>query len=109
MEGLGELRFKESDRLTTMEKNLTACGISASVTEDVLTVRGKGAKRKGAVTIPVKFDQRIAMSFLVLGMVGGQSIAIDDSSIIRTSVPGFIPLMNALGASIKTDDGYVMS
>ncbi|MBD25692.1 MAG: 3-phosphoshikimate 1-carboxyvinyltransferase [Candidatus Marinimicrobia bacterium] len=109
MEGLGELRFKESDRLTTMEKNLTACGISASVTEDVLTVRGKGAKRKGAVTIPVKFDHRIAMSFLVLGMVGGQSIAIDDSSIIRTSFPGFIPLMNALGASIKTDDGYVMS
>ena len=109
MESLGELRVKESDRLTVMEKNLAACGVSASVSGDVLTVRGGAPKGNTAVTIPVNLDHRIAMSFLVLGMAGNRSIAIDDSSAIGTSFPGFIPLMNGLGASITAADGRELS
>ncbi len=109
MEGLGELRVKESDRLTVMEKNLAACGVSARVSGDALIVRGGAPEGNTTVTIPVNLDHRIAMSFLVLGMAGNRPIAVDDSSAIGTSFPGFIPLMNGLGASITAADGQELS
>ena len=101
MEGLAELRVKESDRLAVMEKSLIACGVEACADGDALIVRGGGPKGNAPVTIPVNLDHRIAMSFLVLGMISERPIAIDDSSAIGTSFPGFIETMNGLGASIE--------
>jgi len=103
MDGLAELRVKESDRLTVMEKSLNACGVDARVEGDTLIVRG-GIKAKGPVTIPVNLDHRIAMSFLVLGMAADHPVAIDDSSAMDTSYPGFIAAMNRLGAWIEAVD-----
>ena len=40
------------------------------------------------------------MSFLVLGLATRQPVAVDDGSPIDTSFPGFVELMNGLGASI---------
>jgi 3-phosphoshikimate 1-carboxyvinyltransferase len=48
-------------------------------------------------------DHRIAMSFLVLGMGAGESVAVDDASAIATSFPDFLSLMNSLGAAITED------
>jgi 3-phosphoshikimate 1-carboxyvinyltransferase len=101
MLGLAELRVKESDRLGTMAQGLAACGVDVTEGEDSLTVRGsKGAKPKGGATIAVKLDHRIAMSFLVLGLAAQQVIRIDDGAAIDTSFPGFVALMNRLGAAI---------
>lgn len=102
MLGLSELRVKESDRLGTMAHGLTACGVDVTEGEDSLVVRGgKGAKPAGGTTIAVKLDHRVAMSFLVLGLAARKPISIDDGSAIDTSFPGFVSLMNRLGASIK--------
>lgn len=109
MEGLSELRVKESDRLAVMEKNLAACGISASAEGDTLVVRGGGPKGNAPVTVPVKLDHRIAMAFLVLGMVADRPIIIDDSSAIGTSFPGFIEMMNGLGALVEPAGGGELS
>ena len=46
-------------------------------------------------------DHRIAMSFLVLGMASAEPVAVDDSGFIDTSFPGFVDLMNSLGARIS--------
>lgn len=99
MLGLEELKVKESDRLTAMAVGLEACGVVAKATADSLTVAG--GKTKGGATIPVNLDHRIAMSFLILGMVSEQPIAVDDASAIATSFPDFIGLMNSLGANIQ--------
>jgi 3-phosphoshikimate 1-carboxyvinyltransferase len=40
------------------------------------------------------------MAFLVLGMVAERPVTIDDGSPIETSFPGFVALMNRLGAAI---------
>ena len=45
-------------------------------------------------------DHRIAMAFAVLGMVSEQPVSIDDGEPIATSFPGFVPMMNGLGADI---------
>ena len=40
------------------------------------------------------------MSFLVLGMAAARPVTIDDGAPIETSFPGFVELMNGLGARI---------
>jgi 3-phosphoshikimate 1-carboxyvinyltransferase len=98
MEGLGELRVKESDRLAMIATNLQACGVKLEVEGDTLTVHG--GKPKGGATIATAMDHRIAMSFLVMGSATAEPIGIDDGSFINTSFPGFVPLMNELGTKI---------
>lgn len=104
MLGVGELRVKESDRLGAMARGLTACGVKIEEDQDTLIVHGTGVPPQGGVTIAANLDHRIAMSFLVLGMVSTQAMTIDDASSIDTSFPGFRDLMNTLGAQIKGEE-----
>ena len=101
LEGLAELRVKESDRLGAMAKGLAAAGVDVTETEDSLTIRGGGAKHPGGVQIEAHLDHRIAMAFLVLGLATERLISIDDAATINSSFPGFAALMNGLGADIK--------
>ncbi len=98
--GLSELRVKESDRLTLVAEGLKAAGADIEIEGDDLIVHGKGKPPVGGATIATALDHRIAMSFLVLGMATDQPIAVDDGSVIATSFPGFVDLMNGLGALI---------
>ena len=98
--GARELRVKESDRIAAMARGLTACGVGVEELEDGLIVKGRGRPPSGGARIATEMDHRIAMSFLVLGMVTGNPVAIDDARMIDTSFPGFVPLMNGLGARI---------
>jgi len=100
MNGLAELRVKESDRLGAMARGLAACGVAIEEEADVLIVHGTGRPPAGNTTIATHFDHRIAMSFLVLGMVAAAPITVDEADSIATSFPGFVALMNSLGASI---------
>lgn len=105
MDGLAELRVKESNRLDGMAQGLTACGASVAVEGDSLVVRGNGRPPRGGALIPVSLDHRIGMSFLVLGMATDEPVGIDDAAAIGTSFPGFVALMTGLGALITTDTG----
>ena len=102
MEGLAELRVKESDRLAAMATGLAACGVHIEETEDSLTVHGSDQPIDGGALIAANLDHRIAMAFSVLGMVSLNPVTIDDGSPIATSFPGYIKLMNSLGAKIET-------
>lgn len=101
MLGLKELRVKESDRLAMVADGLAACGVALEVgADDSLTVHGAGEPPKGGALIATAMDHRIAMSFLVLGAATAEPIQIDDGAFIETSFPGFVTLMNGLGAKI---------
>ncbi len=100
MDGLAELRVKESDRLAAMATGLIACGVSAEARGDTLTVRG-ASNVPGGATIATHMDHRIAMSFLILGLASDAPITVDDGSMIRTSFPQFQSLLHTLGASIE--------
>ena len=103
MTGIGELRVKESDRLHATAIGLTACGVVVRSGEDWMEVDGlgAGAKPEGGAMIAVDLDHRIAMAFLVMGMGTKNPVAIDDAAAIATSFPGFVNLMNGLGADIS--------
>ncbi len=100
MEGLAELRVKESDRLAAISKGLRALGVEVEEGDDWLAVQGNGAPPAGGCVIETNLDHRIAMAFLVLGCVTERPVTIDDATPIETSFPGFAGLMNGLGASM---------
>lgn len=100
LEGLAELRVKESDRLDAIVRGLTAAGVEVEASDDALTVKGGGGPPPGGARIEARLDHRIAMAFLVLGMVAEAPVEIDDATTIDTSFPGFADLMNGLGAAV---------
>ena len=104
MDGLAELRVKESDRLAAMADGLAACGVRVEVDADSLIVHGTGAPPPGGAEIAVNLDHRIAMAFMVLGMVAERPVTIDDGDPVDTSFPGFVELMNGLGANLTTTE-----
>lgn len=100
LRGLAELRVKESDRLEAVASELTACGVRLEIEGDDLIIHGTGKAPSGGATVHTRLDHRIAMSFLVLGLVSEEPIAVDDARPIETSFPGFAALLNGLGANI---------
>jgi 3-phosphoshikimate 1-carboxyvinyltransferase len=100
MRGLGELRVKESDRLAAIAAGLASCGTEVAIEDDTLIVTGCGRPPRGGARIAARLDHRIAMAFLVLGMAAERAVSIDDGATIATSFPGFVALMNGLGAAI---------
>lgn len=99
MQGLDELRVKESDRLAAIEAGLQANDVATSSGPDWLAVTGGRVRGGGAVK--THLDHRIAMSFLVMGLASQKAVSIDDASMIATSFPDFVPLMTSLGAKFE--------
>ncbi|HEX2446720.1 MAG TPA: 3-phosphoshikimate 1-carboxyvinyltransferase [Methyloceanibacter sp.] len=97
MQGLAELKVKESDRLNATAAGLAACGVKAHVEGDDLIVEGRG-EVKGGGMIETHMDHRIAMAFLTLGLGARKPVTVDDTSMIATSFPDFMALMTGLGA-----------
>jgi 3-phosphoshikimate 1-carboxyvinyltransferase len=100
MRGLGELRVKESDRLAAVANGLRSCGVEVEDGPEHLVVLGATGRPRGGAEIAANLDHRIAMAFLVMGMVAEKPVSVDDGSPIETSFPGFVELMNGLGARI---------
>jgi 3-phosphoshikimate 1-carboxyvinyltransferase len=100
MNGVEELRVKETDRIAMMAQGLSANGAKVEIGTDWMQVTGTGTAPPGGARALTALDHRIAMSFLVLGTVTGEPVAVDDTAAIATSFPGFVALMNGLGARI---------
>ncbi|MGY6706794.1 MAG: 3-phosphoshikimate 1-carboxyvinyltransferase [Rhizobiaceae bacterium] len=106
MDGLDELRVKESDRLAAVARGLEVNGVECREGESSLTVTGRpGGKGLGGGTVATHLDHRIAMSFLVLGMASEKPVSVDDATMIATSFPEFMQLMRGLGAAIEHEAG----
>ena len=103
MEGIEELRFKETDRIHAMSEGLRSVGIETKEKRDSLVINGKGPdySLKGNVTIKSRLDHRIAMSFLCLGLITENPIKVVDTDTINSSFPSFLEIMNKIGANLK--------
>lgn len=99
MRGLKELRVKESDRLFATAALLSENGVKVEIDNDDMIVHGM-ERPPGGACVRTHMDHRIAMSALVLGLATQQPVAVDDAAFIDTSFPGFVALMNTIGAAI---------
>jgi 3-phosphoshikimate 1-carboxyvinyltransferase len=101
MNGLQELRVKESDRLAATAAGLVANGVRARIEGDDLIVEGGAGLCAGGGVVETHLDHRLAMSFLVMGLASQQPVTVDDETMIATSFPTFRPLMAQLGAEFS--------
>ena len=89
--GAGELRHKESDRLTGVAEGLNALGARVTIEGDDLVIEG-GADRashglRGGEARALD-DHRLAMTFAVAGLLGAASVRFDGRSAV-VSYPTF--------------------
>ena len=101
IDGLSELKHKESDRLATTLNMLTACGVQVEMGEESLTIHGDGSPPEGGSVIDSYGDHRIAMAAAVLGLGAKNAVTVTNAGAIATSFPGFSEMMRALGANIE--------
>jgi 3-phosphoshikimate 1-carboxyvinyltransferase len=99
MQGLHELRVKESDRLAAVAAGLAANRVEHRTGDDWLEVTGGAVAGGGRVT--THMDHRIAMSFLVMGLAALNPVTVDDAAMIATSFPDFEGFMAGLGAELS--------
>lgn len=96
--GIGELRVKESDRITAMSEGLKKLGIMVEEYPDGAIIYGgefSGGK------IHSKGDHRIAMSLAVAGTIANEQVIIEDTDSVDTSFPRFCECMAKIGADIQ--------
>jgi 3-phosphoshikimate 1-carboxyvinyltransferase len=93
-EGVGELRHKESDRLTAIVERLGGLGLRAAADGERLVVQGGASWRAG--TVDSCGDHRIAMSLAVVGLLAPGPVVVLDTACVRTSYPAFWDDMRTL-------------
>ena len=97
MDGISELRVKESDRIKIISNGLIKAGVKTIEKAESLTIYG--SKVVGGCSIDSELDHRIAMSFLILGLISKEPIKVLRPSTIETSFPNFYKIMIELGAN----------
>ncbi len=99
--GIAELRFKESNRVESTVKGLQELGINAHEEQDSIIVHGNNGQdlEKNAV-IESYNDHRIAMTFLVAGLKNKLATKVLNTKEIATSFPNFVDKANEVGLNI---------
>jgi 3-phosphoshikimate 1-carboxyvinyltransferase len=92
--GAEELRVKESDRINAIVINLRKMGASVEEYDDGFAITGP-TKLKGA-NIETFNDHRIAMAFVVAGLVANGNTKLDNYDCVDISFPGFFKMMRRL-------------
>jgi len=99
--GAGELRVKESDRITAITQGLQTLGINVDEQADGMMVTG------GTITggeINSFTDHRIAMAFSIAGLNSTAPITIKDCVNVETSFPGFVDVAKKAGLDLLVEE-----
>jgi 3-phosphoshikimate 1-carboxyvinyltransferase len=100
--GAGELRVKESDRISAIANGLQAIGIAVRETPDGLEIEGG---RPVGGKVDARGDHRIAMAFATMGLLARDPIQVDDVAAIETSFPEFADVFTDLGGEVTFEEG----
>ncbi len=98
IEAVGELRVKETDRISSMLYNLKRMGadIKISKTLDKENIIIKGVRRLKGARLKSFSDHRSAMSLVIAASSAQGSSILDDSSCIRKSFPDFFKALESV-------------
>ncbi len=92
--GADELRIKESDRITTMSRELKSMGALIEERPDGMIIHGLGrggenGRLKAVGKAESHGDHRVAMSLAIGGLTAEKSTTIADTGCVDTSFPNF--------------------
>jgi 3-phosphoshikimate 1-carboxyvinyltransferase len=89
IKGIGELRFKESDRISSITTQFRKLGVDIETKDDDLIIRGSKDLKIGEGSLECSGDHRIAMALAILSLKTKGKVKILDSECISTSFPSF--------------------
>jgi len=89
IKGIGELRFKESDRISSITTQFKKLGVDIEANEGDLIIRGSKDLKIGEGSLECSGDHRIAMALAILSLKTKGKVKILDSDCINTSFPSF--------------------
>jgi 3-phosphoshikimate 1-carboxyvinyltransferase len=95
-----ELRYKESDRITSLGGELKRLGIAFEETADGFKIKGGGLIEGGQVES--HGDHRLAMSLALAGLVSRKPVLVSGADMIHESFPDYAAVLAGLGADIHT-------
>ena len=98
-----ELRVKEVDRISLLAGELARMGATIFEYPDGLAISGP-TRLKGA-RVSSHGDHRLGMALAVAGLVANGETVVEDAGCIADSFPGFVGVMNALGADLEFIEG----
>jgi 3-phosphoshikimate 1-carboxyvinyltransferase len=96
IEGAGELRHKESDRIAALVAGLRDLGAEIEERPDGLEVRGAGGLRGGR--LDAHGDHRLAMLGAIAGMASREGVEVVGMESAAVSYPGFEADLEALSS-----------
>lgn len=94
-----ELRVKETDRIAVMAGELRKMGAKVDERDDGFSVMGPQLL-SGAV-VDGHDDHRVTMSLVVAALSAQGETIIEDAACIHDSFPGFVEVMQSLGAKVE--------
>jgi len=96
--GAGELRLKESDRLSGMTVELRKMGAQIEEHPDGLTIEGPSPL--SGTRVSSHGDHRLAMALTVAGMLASGETVISSAEVVQESYPGFMTTLRSMGAEL---------
>ena len=94
--GAGELRVKESDRISALVGGLRALGADATEAADGFTITPSRTLTGG--TVDAHGDHRLAMAFAIAGLGASGLTLIEGADVVAVSYPAFFADLERLRA-----------
>jgi 3-phosphoshikimate 1-carboxyvinyltransferase len=96
--GAGELRVKESDRLSALVHAIRSLSGAAADEGDDLVIAGRGLS---GGSVDPRGDHRIAMAMVVAALRAEAPVRVEGAEAADVSFPGFLDVLRSLGASVE--------
>ena len=102
-EGISDLANKESNRILEMKKILNKIGIKFLYSKGKVKIYGAVKKdyKNLKITVPKLGDHRICMSTLILSLLTGVKVRINNFETVNTSAPSFLKLVKKIGGKFE--------
>jgi len=97
--GAGELRVKESDRISVMAESLASIGVEVKEKDDGIIIKGVGPDHVKKGDIKSHGDHRIAMAMAMAALRSADGIGIEGAGCVDVSFPGFFSVLDSVRAS----------
>jgi 3-phosphoshikimate 1-carboxyvinyltransferase len=94
-----ELRYKESDRISALRRELRGLGVQVSEAPDGFAIEG-GRPVQGGSVQPAG-DHRLAMALAVAGLAAEGNVEVRQAEIIAESFPEFVQVLQGLGGRVE--------
>ncbi len=101
---VGNLRFKECDRISVPITELNRIGVRAEEKQDEMVIYGNPAGYDGGLTVDSHNDHRVVMLLTIVGLRCRKGLVIANAQHVSKSYPNFFRDLKSLGAAIELSE-----